>query len=213
MSMPHLVTPGLSFYPVDHGYTLDGVPLISVTQVLKNRGLIDTSHFTEESRLRGTAVHEAIHFLNEGDLDWSTVDERLVGYLKAYQKFLRETDFQPIGSELCMGSSAGYGGTLDAFGPFGPRGDRMAIVDYKTGSHQPAYHVQLAAYHDLLLDPVNSRELGLKLPDMPTLHFTCELQAAGGYTLHPFDSRGLPYYRTRWREALNLTHFMQTRRP
>jgi hypothetical protein len=62
--------------------------LISVTQVLASVGLIDVEApwFTKEARDRGSAVHRATELLDEGRLDWSSIEsdavmtERVRGY-------------------------------------------------------------------------------------------------------------------------------------
>lgn len=203
--MPNLITPGLQFDAETHRYSLAGCPLASVTQILKARGLIDDRWFTEEARERGSFVHQAIEYLNYGDLDWSSIPDEYRGYVDAWALFLADAGFEPCGAELALGSAVnGYAGTLDAYGLLN---GKPALVEAKTGALAPWHFVQLAAYHDLLMDPVNAHALGLKPEDAPALHLTCQLKPDGTYALHPFGPRGLPYYRSRWRECLNLHHF------
>lgn len=208
--MPNIVTPGLTFDAEAHAYVLAGCPLPSVTQILAARGLIDDSHFTAEARDRGTAVHAAVHYLHEGELDAGTIDPRIDGYLDAYRKFRMETDFEPLVCEASMGSAKlGYAGTMDLLGWM--RGvDGLAEIDIKTGAHQRWHFVQLAAYDELVGE--NAEHLGLHdRADLPQRRMTLELHKDGTYRLREIDRAGretIAFYRARWREALNLSHFI-----
>ena len=58
----------IQFDEAAHVYTVAGVERPSVTQILKDAGLIDTTWYTDEARQRGRAVHLAAQFLDEDDL-------------------------------------------------------------------------------------------------------------------------------------------------
>jgi hypothetical protein len=91
----------LVFDEATHTYTLDGERLPSVTQILQRAGAIDFSHIPptilEAARERGTAVHKAVHYFNENDLD---VDVFRVAfpdywpYVSAWIKFLDTSGFR-----------------------------------------------------------------------------------------------------------------------
>jgi hypothetical protein len=90
----------LAFDHEAHRYTLDGVELPSVTQVLERCGLIDFSRVPSAilrgAKDRGTAVHTACHYFNENDLDLA--DFKLTfpeywPYLSAWITFRQESGF------------------------------------------------------------------------------------------------------------------------
>lgn len=173
----------LTFDEQSHIYRINGVEIPSVTQILKNAGIIDSTFYTEESRLRGTAVHLATQYLDEGNLDWSSLDETLIPYVQAYKKFKDESGFSPDLIEeriyrkathdrpICLD----YAGTLDRAGTFVilDHDSDYGIVDIKTGSVPEWAGIQLAAY-----------ALGL-LPKTPR-RFALLLKKNGKYKLQEF---------------------------
>lgn len=90
----------LTFDPVAHAYFLDGERVPSVTQILQRAGLIDFSKIPaailNAARDRGAAVHAAVHFYNEGDLDAAFADEfpAYAPYVEAWVRFLDESGFE-----------------------------------------------------------------------------------------------------------------------
>ena len=65
----------LQFRAEDHSYHVNGVRLPSVTEILKDVGLIDTTFFAPEHAERGTRVHEATVFWDETGMDDDTLPE------------------------------------------------------------------------------------------------------------------------------------------
>jgi len=149
----------LDFDPATHTYALDGVPVgRSVTGVLHRGGLIDFSHVPttvlDRARVRGTVVHQALHYLNEGDLDLAgfAADYPLyVGYLEAWQFFLTARDFRPVLCEHRVASPAyDVAGTIDCLGVLD---GRAVLVDFATGDpDDAAKDLQTAAYLALALE-------------------------------------------------------------
>lgn len=90
----------LAFDELTHTYTLEGVRLPSVTQILQRAGLIDFSKIPGPillaARDRGAAVHRAIHYLNEGDLDPDFEHEfpEYWPYVAAWINFVTATGFR-----------------------------------------------------------------------------------------------------------------------
>src|ERR1043165_3114073 len=82
-----------------HVYTLADRVLPSVTEILKGAGLVDDRWWTEAGRWRGSAVHAACWYDDEGDLDETTLDPKLQNYLQAYRKFKTELGFIPTDIE------------------------------------------------------------------------------------------------------------------
>ncbi len=73
-----------------HEYFLGARNLLSVTQIIKAGGLMG-EWGTEEDLERGRVVDKCCELLVLGKLDWSQVDERILGYVLSYQKMLDHT--------------------------------------------------------------------------------------------------------------------------
>ena len=83
--------PDIEFDAELHRYSKKGVHFPSVTQILFDMGCIsEFSTFSELARDRGTAVHAACALLPD-KLDWSTVDARVLPYVKSFQEWLQTT--------------------------------------------------------------------------------------------------------------------------
>lgn len=158
--MPRILTPGLEFIETGHLYNLDGAPVPGVTSILKAAGFYD--HFgnngaddVTEAMLRGTAVHAACHYDDEGDLDEETISDLVWPYLQAWRRFRHETNFNPLvlpggvtGCEVAVASRVyRYACTVDRIGIFNASGAgvRRAIVEIKTGAPGDAAALQTAA--------------------------------------------------------------------
>lgn len=170
----------LDFDEEHHAYTVDGTVRPSVTQALKDAGLIDTSWYTDEARLRGKAVHAACQFLDEDDLDWDTVLPEYQGYVRAWEKFKRESGFQ-IGRDAdrhflieyrLYHPGFGYCGTLDRQGSIG---SSDYILDLKTGGPEDWHAYQLAGYSHCFPNALSRKRL------------TVHLKATGRYTTREYE--------------------------
>lgn len=138
--------------------------LLRVTQVLQLAGLLPDKRFMDEySRERGKAVHLAIRYFDEADLDEETVDPEIKGYVKAYVNWrdgkngLRYSAIEKRLENL----EEGIGGTVDRIVESEP----PTIVDFKTGEGSiPApVGLQMAGY-GWLYDPKEAfARLGVKL--------------------------------------------------
>ena len=146
---------GLQFDPATHTYTLDGQAVPSVTGILRASGLIDFSHVPpdvlERARIRGTVVHQAIHYYNERDLDVAQFCAEFpdyAGYLRAWLTFTEARHFQPAFNEYRVASRRhGLAGTIDCLGVLEHHG---ALLDFATGRPEDAAKdLQTAAYHGL----------------------------------------------------------------
>jgi hypothetical protein len=145
----------VAFNPENHTYE-DGLP--SVTQVLTEAGLLCTDFCTEEGRQRGSAVHTACHYYDEGDLDLESVDPSIQGYLEAYIKWRTDTGNRPDWIETPIRSQA-YAGIPDRIMILRPR----ALWDLKSGPYQHWHRLQAAAYVNMLDDPWSYSRFGLYL--------------------------------------------------
>lgn len=84
----------------------------------------------EDACRRGSMVHLACSYFNEGDLDLKTVDGAILGYVMAYIKFTEQCPIKPIAIEKKMISKTlNLGGTPDLVCFLA---GRRAIIDLKT---------------------------------------------------------------------------------
>jgi hypothetical protein len=141
----------IQFDPENHIYTLNGVKLPSVTQILHAEGFIDTTWFTEYGRERGRYVHDIIHWYLTDELDDESIDPVLQPYFDAWLKFEADSGFRsevvekPFASETYR-----FAGTPDHIGCLN---GHNVILDVKTGQLQPWVSLQLAAYEILVKHP------------------------------------------------------------
>lgn len=145
----------LHFDAASHTYSVDGVIVPSVTQVLEACGVVDYSYLPPDTRTmaltRGSAVHLATQYDDEGDFDEASAPE-LLPYVEAWRRFRAETGFAPTSIEQRVYSARyGYAGTLDRIGANG-RGD-LCLVDVKTSSAEGWVRLQTAAYCGALDEP------------------------------------------------------------
>ena len=142
-----------SIYEKTHEYKVDGKVYPSVTQILKDTGIIDTSWYTEEGSARGVLIHELCtahdkgiplaHFAFDYDLDDYTL-----GCLKAYHDFKKtlKPKWKVIEKHF-VSKSHGFAGTPDRIGDIVFDSTlNQYIVDIKTGQPQDWHFVQLAGY-------------------------------------------------------------------
>lgn len=115
-----------------------------VTEILRVAGLVDVTWFTEEGRDRGSALHEATHFLDDGDLDWPSVDSLIAPRLHQYQQFLDEVKPEILAAEEHVTNNAlRYHGHIDRIVRI--NGDD-GIIDIKSPFRAPWQAIQLALY-------------------------------------------------------------------
>jgi hypothetical protein len=173
----------LEFDAAAHRYSIGTRELLSVTQVLTNAGLIDSQWFSEESRLRGTYVHQAILMHVEGDLAEDSLDPALQPYYQAFRAFIDESGFQiDACEERLFDEALGVAGTLDIRGRFprpALRHPGVDIIDIKTGSLPSWVGYQTAGYARML-----PRELGAV-----RWRWALHLQGDGTYRLIQLDKR------------------------
>lgn len=158
--MATVVQPGyyMEFDPETHTYFVDGVETVSVTQVLKLAGFVDDTWFTEFGRWRGSAVHKATHYFDEGDIDRRTLDPVVKPFVADWKSFREQTGFTPtLIEQPAYDSMYGFCGTPDRRGYFmgGKAEDSNVLIDIKTypsGQIPWWVRLQLAGY-GRLLDP------------------------------------------------------------
>jgi hypothetical protein len=134
----------VQFDAKSHEYRVGGEKLPSVTGLLKKAGLIDTEWMDEAAMTRGTYVHEACQYDDEGGVDEASLDPVILPYVLGWRKAKRELGLKVLEVEQRVCHEAmRYCGTLDRV--VGLRGRRV-LVDLKTGSPSHWHRIQTAAY-------------------------------------------------------------------
>ena len=143
MTTATMTEPTLTFEPISHRYFLGERELIAVSTALKEANLCP-AYGSTDAAVRGQYVHAACCLLDEDDLDLSTLDQALGGYVKAYVRFKQERGFVPTASEqMVYHLLLGFAGTLDRLGILS---GHHALLDLKTGSEARWHSLQTAAY-------------------------------------------------------------------
>ncbi len=146
----------------------------SVTQIIQGAGLVDFSRVSQgvldDASLRGTVVHKITELYDHSELEETTVDPQLVGFLVAYKKFL--ADYKVKGfiaiESIVFHDGFRYAGTLDRVVEL--EDGRKMLLDIKTGEESPAHDLQVAAY-------LNARPDAAEIDQVGTLY----LHADGTY--------------------------------
>ena len=130
-----------------HRYSVGGVDYPSVSKIIEI--LYDFSMVKDDvlalAAERGSAVHYATELYDENDLDWSGLDDRIVNYVRAWERFRTETGWHVVHKEQVVAHPVHrYAGTFDRIMAVG---QRRILVDIKTASQlHPATAIQTAAY-------------------------------------------------------------------
>ena len=134
----------IEFSESDHRYLVDGVEYPSVTTILEDLYLTPQYYLGTQAKQRGKAVHEAALLYDAGELDESTTDAVVLGYLKGYTAFIRDSGFEITQSERMVCSTKHrFAGRMDRYGTLA---GVPAILDLKTGSIPDTAGLQTAAY-------------------------------------------------------------------
>ena len=170
----------VEFDSLSHTYKLSGTVISSVTQILTDMGLIDTSFHQEAHAIRGRACHAAILYHLQGDLDESNIDDRIKPYLSAFKLFESHVRLKPVMGLVekpMIHESLMFAGTPDI--PCELNGI-PSLIDLKTGSVLPVHSLQLAAYKILLRD-VEHFEV--------VKRYVLQLKNDGTYLLREFNDK------------------------
>lgn len=148
----------ITFNEERHEYRVDGTVIPSVTQILDSNGFSNFSDvpfdILEMSRKFGKAVHKAIELKCKGTLDESSLHEAIIPYVKSWENFVKDFEYQSSISEL-RGYNEKYRfcytfdqqGTIKFKGKF-----QLCMIDIKTGSPSNAHKVQINGGYALAVD-------------------------------------------------------------
>lgn len=142
----------LKFNEELHQYTLNGVVIPSVTQVLEAAGLSNLK-MVDERILKascdfGNAVHKTVELHCKGTLDLESLDPILSLYLDGWKNFVEDFGYVSKGCEFrTYHPLYRYGLTCDQFGEI-TKGKFIgtAVGDLKSGLPYPSHKYQLAGY-------------------------------------------------------------------
>ena len=188
----------------DHRYWVQGKrrELPGVTHVLSAAGLVDykgiSAEVLERAAARGWALHAAAHYFDENDLDLTSVDSEIRGYLNGWIRFREETGFIPYAREQVVYSEIHqFAGTLDRVGHL--QGNPV-LLDIKTVAMlQRSTGPQTAAYAQAV------RETGAF---EPAVRYAVQLRRDGSYVVETYRD---PNDWRIFQAALSLYHWK--RRP
>jgi hypothetical protein len=151
----------LEFVEQGHLYTYRGMRVPSVTDLLDEFNLIDTTWYREYHAWRGSVVHKCCELLDLNDLDESSVDERVLGYIEAYRAFKSDLHFEPLAIERrIFHPQLRVAGTFDRVGMMGKF---PALVDLKSGKPTAAAAIQTAGYAGAFQKPMLFRRFAVQL--------------------------------------------------
>jgi hypothetical protein len=180
------------FDEVNHVYTEDGVPVISCTQILDEVGLIDydgiNKDVLERKSVIGSYAHAATQYIDEGDINWDSIDPQIAGYVRGYEKFKQETGFIPILTEhrgIANLNGSKYGWTIDRYGLLN---GKPAVIELKcTSAEEKSWKVQLAGY-TLALD--QERPKYWTTPKL-VQRVGLQLKPDGRYKCYPYSDKNI----------------------
>lgn len=141
----------LTFDEVNHIYRRYGIIKPSVTQILQEVGLIDFSAVPKEVLERasnfGTAVHKTTELFDKNILDFSSVSNPIIPYLKAWQDFVDTYQIKILAiEEKFYCSKYDYCGTIDRI-VYSETLKKEILIDIKTTSSiSPTVNLQTAGY-------------------------------------------------------------------
>jgi hypothetical protein len=132
----------LTFDADKHIYRIGNRPVVSVTQVIS--GVFGKRFWYEDFYAgKGRAVHAAVSYYVNGELEDYDLDDRILGQIEAFKKFLFETGFNAIESEKHLYSKRyNFAGTPDLL--LKSTVD-MVLADIKA-SIEPIVNLQMAGY-------------------------------------------------------------------
>lgn len=134
----------LLFDPDSHSYWVDGERYLSITQILSQAGIIDSTWYTEESAQLGTRIHRLTEFMDTNDLNLETISVTARPYLNAYKEFKNTSGVKIHKIEYqCYSSIYRIAGTVDRVVNFQ---GHPAIIDLKTGLKSKWHSLQTAGY-------------------------------------------------------------------
>jgi hypothetical protein len=162
---------GIHFNEQNHIYTVtkkvDGVVewqriKQSVTQVMTRYGFLDVRWIKPYYLERGTLVHEYCVLRMQGWLDWATVREDCIPFVKTFERLVWQLGLEYVDSERpCYSPQFDICGTFDIKALWD---GRKTVVELKTGDFDMYHGIQLCSYEEMLGGEIED-VLGLSLKE------------------------------------------------
>ena len=178
----------IDFDPATHTYRAGDRVVPGVTRVLEP--LADFGGVGSEilriAAERGQAVHSACHYLDEADLDTSTLDPKVVPYVDAWARFKHDSRLTILAMETVIHSERhGYAGRLDRIIDLDEMGP--SILEIKSTAQHPELTapLQTAAYADAVMD--DRRQYPQGRPAFAMRRYCVQLRVDGTYRLHEYQ--------------------------
>lgn len=163
----------LSFDAETHEYTVGGVIVPSVTQLMQKYGIVNAEYYGLFGCVRGSHVHTACQYDDEGCLDIKALDPQIEPYIRAYKDFKKQTNIKIDRIETPLFDRDNwFAGTFDRTAKIG---NNYILIDIKTGVLPRWINVQLAGYRMLILKsdiPKPNQYYALQLRNDGTYRFT-----------------------------------------
>lgn len=192
MTAPARIEPQLEFFAEAHEYRLDGQRVPSVTQILSWN--TDTSRIPAWTAHRGTALHLAAQFLDEGDLDWDSVDPIVLPHLERYRDFrdTQKPEYEaielPVWGEI---DGLRFAGMIDRVRVL--RSHRR-VTDLKSGKPRAEHGAQVQAYKVALQQRFGYDDVGCSGLYLPNDGPWVEKQYNEPHHLETFRAKLRRYY-------------------
>lgn len=184
--MPKIKTKwNIEFDENKHLYKVDGVPVPSVTEILKFLSVDAVenanAYLREVAADRGTRVHEATVIYDYEGFDPDVIDYDIADYIKGYADFVRDYRIKGYPLTEFQITNGWYAGTLDRLAWID---GKPTVIDFKTGTTvDPRKEAaQLYAYANLL---GQNGIYGNKYDDFDC--FILRLKRDGTYTVQQRD--------------------------
>ena len=134
-----------------HEYSIAGIVIPSVTQIIKDGGLINLDwidkELLESKADLGKKVHTTTEFYDKGTLNVDELHPTLKTYLDGWIKFRTDYNFTPTEIELQLFHSLyRYAGKIDRVGLMSKD---LTLLDIKSGTPQKSHAIQNSAYKGL----------------------------------------------------------------
>ena len=131
-----------------HEYTLGGIVIPGVTQVIQDAGLINFDGVNKElldyKADIGRKVHSATELYDSGILDEESLHPILKGYFDSWVKFRKDFKFEPVKIEAQLFHPIyRFAGRIDRIGMIDKD---ETLVEIKSGGKQKVHEIQTAGY-------------------------------------------------------------------
>lgn len=158
----------LTFEEENHLYKLNGMGLISVTQILQKAGIIDFSkvppHILEAARKFGIATHKTCELFDKGTLNERALDPNLWPYLDGWVACKKDYKFDFVAIEQPIASTVYHvAGMPDRIAKSDKR-RRLAVLLGPEGTYKVTEYTNKGDWQVFLaaLSVVNWKEINLK---------------------------------------------------